>query len=449
MKFIQTDLSKKTRKILLTINNPDKEGTVPNSCLFNGIAMKEVLNGDEKNKDWIINSIRKYIENTSIIKGKTGVYYCFSLEIGKEGTLHIHIFFWFENPRFGNSIKKFFPTAHIDYCNGSSSSVRDYVFKTGKWEGDEKEDTRIDGLQYENGELPEEKGQGERTDLEMIKDLIDSGLSPQQILDSDPNRYRLEGYIRKMYFDKRKKETPLKRDVEVTIHTGVAGSGKSNVLTTLDENQMFIATDYSSALFDNFCGEEILFLDEFRGQIPYNQLLIMLDGYKVPIHARYANVLSVWNSVHITSVIPIEEWYHNDNIRDTFEQLKRRISYITYHYMTYKNAVITDKMLFLKNHNKSEIEYHEYTIRAEQYTSYEELEREALNAANIILKYNPDVENNSPFDDDEVPTLEDEYTDWIENDYEDYVKNHGEIKNEERLDLFLNIKKFQAKIEVA
>ena len=90
----------------------------------------------------------------------------------------------------------------------------------------------------------------------------------------------------------------------------------------------------------------------------------MLDGYKVPIHARYANVLSVWNDVHITSVIPIEEWYHNKNIRDTFEQLKRRISYITYHYMTYKYAVITDKMLFLRNHDKSEIKYHEYTIKS-------------------------------------------------------------------------------------
>lgn len=410
MKFVQTDLSKKTRKILLTINNPTKPETTPKGCLIPEDIMQDCLNGDEKAKECIINIVKQYIDSSTIVNGKTGVYYCFTIEIGKEGTLHIHIFFQFENPRLGNSIKKVFPTSHIDYCNGSNNSAREYVFKIGKWEGDPKADTRIDGVQYENGTLPEEKGQGERTDLEMIRDLIDSGLHPQQILDSDPNNYRLEGYIRKMYFDKRKKETPIKRSVEVVIHTGVAGSGKSNVMTLIDENTIFIATDYSAALFDNFCGEEVLFLDEFRGQIPYNQLLIMLDGYKVPIHARYANVLSVWNTVHITSVIPVEEWYNLENIRDTFEQLKRRIAYITYHYMTCNNVFIPDKMAFLKDHDKSEIEYREYTIKAEQYTSYEELEKEALEAAGIEMKYNSELDE-TVFNDS---TIDDEYKNWLQ-----------------------------------
>lgn len=410
MKFIQTDLTKKTRKMLLTINNPNKSETTPKGFLFEDAALNDCLRGVENAKQYIINNVKNYIDNSPLVKGKTGVYYCFSLEVGKEGTPHLHIFFNYENPRFGNSVKKIFPTSHIDYCNGTNQSVRDYVYKSGKWTGDEKADTRIDGTQYENSELPEEKGQGDRTDLEMIKDLIESGLHPQEILDSNPNNYRLEGYIRKMYFDKRKKETPVKRDVEVVIHTGVAGSGKSNVMTKLDENKMFIATDYSSALFDNFCGEEVLFLDEFRGQIPYNQLLIMLDGYKVPIHARYANVLSVWNTVHITSVIPMEEWYNNDNIRDTFEQLKRRVNKIIFHVMYDKtnNVYITDKMDFLKDHSKEDIAYAEYSIDAEQYTTYEELEKEALSSLGICFKYYKDM---FPFD---RTNLDEEYQIWLE-----------------------------------
>lgn len=413
MKYAKsTDLSKKARKMLLTINNPNKDGTIPSGALFNDNALLDCLNGNEQAKAYIVDNIKEYIDNSDIIKGKTNTYYCFSLEVGETGqTPHIHIFFNFENPRFGNKIKKVFPTAHIDYCSGSSKDVRNYVFKCGKWEGDKKEDTRIDNTQYENRDLPEEKGQGERTDLEVIKELIDSGLNPQQILDINPNYYRYETIIRKMYFDKRKKETPVKRDIEVIVHIGVSRSGKSHAMTTIPESDMFIATDYSSALLDNYCGEPVLFMDEFRGQIPYNQLLTILDGYKVPCHARYDNVTSLWSTIHMTSVIPPEEWYNNDNIRDTYEQLKLRITKVVFHLMYDKrnNVYIPDKVAFLKEskNSKDDIGYTEYMVDCEQYTTYADLEKEALLACKILLTPPPpppsptppgwDIDDDDPF----------------------------------------------------
>lgn len=362
-----TDLNKKCRKMQLTINNPHKETTTP--CGRGFCTVKNVID---------------YIENSGLIKND---YYCFSFEIGlKENTPHIHIFFCFKSPRYGKVIKEKFPTAHIEFCNGSNIENRDYIFKTGKWEGDKKEGTRVDGMQYENMEIPPEKGKGKRTDLEAIKDLVDSGLTPRQILDINPNFYRNDKYIGEMYYSKRLKETPIKRDVDVVVHCGVAGSGKTNMLTKMDEERVYIGVDYSSALFDDYEGEEILFLDEFRGQIAYNQLLIILDGYKMPVHARYYNKYSLWDSVHITSVIPMEDWYNNDNIRDTFEQLKRRVSYITYHFITDSNNVfIADKTEYKKNHDESGIRYYEYTIHAEQYTTYEDLEREALASVGALV----------------------------------------------------------------
>lgn len=410
MKRKETNLSVKGRKMFLTINNPHKIGTIPNNALIpKGILTGAVYDNNEDAKTALVNIVKNYIENSNIMKGKTEVYYCFSVEVGSKGeTPHIHIFFLFENGRYGNSIKKVFPTSHIDYCNDTPQGCRNYVFKCGKWENSEKEDTRINGTQYENSTLPENFGQGKRTDLETIKDLIDSGMTPQAVLDTNANFYRLENFIRKMYFDKRKKETPVKRDVEVVVHTGVAGSGKSNTMTKIDENNMFIATDYSTALFDNYCGEEHLFMDEFRGQMPYNQLLTVLDGYKVPVHARYSNVLSVWNYIHITSVVPLEDWYCNDNIRDTLEQLKRRVTKIVFHFMTYNNVYIPDKVEFLRDHDKSEIEYHEYTINAAQYVDYEKLEKEALEAAGITMRYNSALEE-TPFNN----SLADEYIEWL------------------------------------
>lgn len=373
MKYQNTRLDRKAYKMQLTINNPQKENTTPQGKGLNTVE-----------------DVKNYIDTTK--KLTDGDYYCLSFEIGlKEATPHIHIFFSFKNQRYGNTFKKLFPTAHIEYCGGSNQENRDYIYKTGKWEGNEKEDTRIEGMQYENRELPEEKGQGSRTDLEYMKELIDKGMTPTQILELEPNFYSREAILKKMFFDKRKKETPIKRHVEVIIHTGIAGSGKSHVMTTIPEDTICIVTDYSTGLFDMYEGQEHLFMDEFRGQIPYNQLLTVLDGYKVPVHARFTNVLSLWNTVHITSVIPFEEWYQNDNIRDTFEQLKRRISKITYHYITHNGILITNIDKFFAKYSKSEIQYHEYTIDAARYTSYEDLEKEALAAAGIIARYNDDL----------------------------------------------------------
>jgi Putative viral replication protein. len=389
MKPIITDLSKKCRKMLLTINNPDKNETTPKGWLINTNAINCALNNDNEAKAWIINHIREYIDNSDIVKGKTNTYYCFSLEVGKEGTPHLHIFFNFDNARYGNKIKKTFPTAHIDYCNGSNNSVKDYVFKTGKLEGSEKEDTKVVGTQFENGELPEEKGQGKRTDLEFIKELIEQGKTPKEILNVDPNFYPLEAYINKMFYNKRLEETPFQRPVKTVVHTGATGSGKTFFATKLVREETYVGTDYSNgctALLDGYTAQKNLFLDEFRGQIPYNMLLTMLNGYTHDVHARYNNKYMLWDTVHITSVIPMEQWYNNDNIRDTYEQLQRRVSEVVFHFMSYHGTYIPDKIQFLRDYGQEvekDIEYHEYAIEGYKYTKYEDLEKEALEYFNI------------------------------------------------------------------
>ncbi len=339
MRTVITDLSKKSRKMLVTINNP-------------------TIGCDE-----LHSFIEKHIKGSSY-------YYCYSYEVGLKGqTLHVHIFLCFDNPRYGNTIKKIFPTAHIDYCNGTNQSVRDYVFKEGKWKGSQKEDTKLDDTQWENKTCPVELGQGNRTDMDFIQELLAEGKKPKEILAMDFKYYRYENLIRKAYFDKRAAETAIKRNVNVIIHIGESGSGKSHAVTDMDEADTYIYADYSAGGMDFYNGESVLFMDEFRGQIPYNQLLLLLDGYKVPIHARYNNVYSLWNEVHITSVIAVEDWYKNDNIRDTFEQLKRRIDTVAFHW-------------------KENEKYYSYEKDMAEYTCYADLEKEAKESLfNSDVKY--------------------------------------------------------------
>lgn len=391
-----TDLNKKCRKMQLTINNPQKEVTTINGKGLNNVE-----------------DVKNYMDGTGLIKED---YYCFSFEKGlKEETPHLHIFFCFNNAKIGTTIKKHFPTAHIEFCRGSNIENRDYVFKSGKWEGNEKEGTRIEGMQYENRKIPEEKGQGKRSDLEYVKELIEQGKTPKDILDCNPNFYPMETYINKMFYNKRLDETPFQRTVKTIVHTGVTGSGKTYFATKLSREETYVGTDYSNgctALLDGYTAQKNLFLDEFRGQIPYNMLLTMLNGYTHDVHARYNNKYMLWDTVHITSLIPMEQWYNPENIRDTYEQLQRRVDEVVFHFMSYNGIYISDKIKFLRMYGKQaekDIQYHTYTIDGFEYTTYEDLEKKALSACNIMLPHSETWEELA------IPTLEEEFNKWKEN----------------------------------
>ncbi len=419
-----TDLNKKCRKMQLTINNPYKPATT---------TVNKGLNTVEDTKN--------YINETGLIKDDD--YYCFSFERGlKEATPHIHIFFCFKSPRHGKVIKEKFPSSHIEFCRGSNIENRDYVYKSGKWEGNEKEGTRIEGMQYENKEIPAEKGQGKRSDLEYVKELIEQGKTPKDILDANPNFYPMETYINKMFYNKRLDETPFQRTVKTIIHTGVTGSGKTYFATKLSREETYVGTDYSNgctALLDGYTAQKNLFLDEFRGQIPYNMLLTMLNGYTHDVHARYNNKYMLWDTVHITSLIPMEQWYNPENIRDTYEQLQRRVDEVVFHFMSYNGIYISDKIKFLRMYGKQaekDIQYHTYTIDGFEYTTYEDLEKKALSACNILLPYGATWEEMAA----ELPTLEEEFMVWKEGN-----NPFGVTNDEDLFNIFWNEKVEKAK----
>ena len=293
-------------------------------------------------------------------------YACYSHEIGCENHVyHIHLFLAFDSPVRFSTIKNAFPEAHIDKCKGSIKENRDYVFKMGKWADTEKEDSKIPGMQFEIGTAPIEVGQGHRTDLERVEEMLDSGMTPEQIFALSIS-YRLhEKEIRAQYMAKRMRETPLFRDVRAVWHVGGSGSGKSYTMVKLMEAEpesVYLMNDYSGGGLDLYQGEKILFMDEFRGQVRYSTLLNMLDGYRTQVHCRYNNVYALWTEVHITSVLPPEMVYNrmvteNKEV-DTIQQLLRRLNEIQYHY-------------------KTDGEYRVYRVDAKEYVDYATLKSKA------------------------------------------------------------------------
>ena len=86
------DNKAQSRKWLLTINNP----------LDHGMTHDEIIDRAQKfNPDYV----------------------CLADEIGASGTLHTHVYLYSSSPmRFG-TVKKRFPTAHIDKATGTSKEI--------------------------------------------------------------------------------------------------------------------------------------------------------------------------------------------------------------------------------------------------------------------------------------------------------------------------------------
>lgn len=279
-------------------------------------------------------------------------------EISDSGTPHMHMVL--EDPsqsRF-STIQKLFPTIHIEATKGKKADAEAYIRKEGKFQ--EKHHTVVVPAVF-HGKI--KANQGRRNDLEVLGKLIEKGLTPNELFDMSISNRKYETLIKKHYYRKREKETPRIRDVKVIWHVGDSGTGKSYSYVNLCEkhgnDNVYLLTDYGNGGFDNYCAEPILFMDEFKGSIPYQVLLNYLDKYPIQIHCRYANSYALWNTVHVSSIYPPEEVYRimvDEKLqkKDTVTQLLRRIDTIVYHY--------------IENN-----EYKSFELPMSEYVSYEAL----------------------------------------------------------------------------
>lgn len=306
----------------IVYNNPRIHGVA-------GIAPEEMV---EMSNQQICDLI---VEGFCNRKSKQAVaIYCVS-DMGLE---HLHIVFSSENQMRLGSIKKFLGNpAHIKATRGSKEQVEAYINKTGK----HAESGEVILAKAQIGEI---KGsmRGHRTDIEVIRDAIDNGMTWKEVRRMDDkffeNRYTT--MIKNMYFDKRAIETPFKRSVAVHWYIGESGSGKTGItldlVERLGEERLYLVSDYKNG-FDAYSGEPVLVLDEFRGQLQYAMLLGMLEGYKKEIPARYSNVLGLWNEVHITTIKTPEQVYAKmidaaEADEDPVSQLLSRITDVSYCY---------------------------------------------------------------------------------------------------------------------
>lgn len=251
-------------------------------------------------------------------------------EIGQEGTYHTHIFFIAKSGVMFDTVQKRFYGAHIEKALGSNEDNYNYIRKIGeKYEN--KADTNLPDTFEESGELPPDRNSSSTLSSEILE-MLDDGCSEYEIIKTYPAAInRLQNIKQAKGIINKEKYKDIKRDVKVHYIYGESGVGKTrSVMDKYGYSNVYRVTDYKHP-FDDYEEQKVILFEEFRSSIEIEKMLNYLDIYPVVLPCRYANKIAMYDTVYISTNIPIENQYTQTQLYEpeTYRAFLRRITDIT------------------------------------------------------------------------------------------------------------------------
>ena len=284
---------------------------------------------------WSHEKIRQTLESLKL------TYYAMVDEIGNDtGQKHTHLILYRPSAIRTRTLEKLFPTVHQDMLNGSMSEARTYLLKSGKWAETEKAETTVDDTFEESGELPPEPGQGHRSDLEKMMEMVKAEYSDLDIIEEIPSLVDKLTAIQKYRQLIIEEKAHIYRQMYVVYCYGKTGAGKTRgVYAQYADNLGCVYTINSyqgTGLFDGYDSSKVkvLCLDEFRSSLPFGLLLALTDGQYQVINCRYSNRIATHDTTWIISNIPLHQQYPNIQSEEpeSWKALLRRISLVRFYY---------------------------------------------------------------------------------------------------------------------
>lgn len=285
--------------------------------------------------------------------------------VSASGCYHAHGALYGNLTTLGN-VSKIMYDSHVEPQLSGKKELKSYLLKEPPY------DEKGEQVLYTEGLDNIQDSKGRRSDIESIEELLEKGLTPTEIMEEHFAYRKYEKMIKSAFVDKRIKETPLIKEMYNEWHVGASGSGKTYYYYQLCEmyapESIYLATDFESGGFDFYIEQgapPILFMDEFKGNMRFSQLLTILDKYsRTQTHCRYSNTYNLWTRCIITSIFPPDEVYsmmveEGRKSRDKIDQLLRRLDVIVYHYV--ENG-----------------EYKTFSIPASEYICYADLKQRAF-----------------------------------------------------------------------
>ena len=240
-----------------------------------------------------------------LVSSAHATYIVIGKERGESGTFHFQGYIEVPTKLSLSSMKSMIPRAHLEISRGSSQSNRDYCTK-------EDQDAFEDGTPMT---------QGRRSDLDEIKEKLDGGATMTEIAEQHFTKWVV--YRRSFVAYKALKMISRNWKTQVHILWGKTGTGKTRFCHDQVQDLRFWSPgDFN--WFDGYDGQEIVIIDDFRGEYPLPLLLKLLDRYPMQVPVKGAFVEWLPKKVYITSNVQPIMWYDSDG--PSLAALKRRFT---------------------------------------------------------------------------------------------------------------------------
>lgn len=237
------------------------------------------------------------------------LYICFGKEICPDTKrLHWQGYAEFSKQNTKKRVKELFGSneIHVDPRRGTQKQAIDYCKKDGDF--------------YEFGEL---KKQGKRTDMTSVREMIQDGFTNSEIagMATSWQSINFTQKLREMLIEERPS------DIKPVVYWiwGETGTGKTKRAREISDDN-YDDLDYKNDFLIGYTGKSCVVFDDFRGGVPFNLLLKMLDYGKCTVNTKGGCVSFAATTVIITAPYHPEKIYKK--VGENLAQLIRRIDHL-------------------------------------------------------------------------------------------------------------------------
>lgn len=227
------------------------------------------------------------------------------------GTPHLQGYLEFKQQVLLTTLKKkVSPKISVRERKGTPEQASNYAIKDGV-------DCHVWGKMSE---------QGRRTDLEVASEMITSGSTLKDVAKAHPStfvKYHKGLQALKCVLVEPRAEVPT-----VTVLYGETGVGKSKLAREITTSP-YVWGPEQEKWFDGYEGHSDVIFEEFRGQLPFGQMLRLLDRYDCKVQYKGGMCEFAATNIVITSPVHPRAWYQYLTADEgKMDQLLRRITSI-------------------------------------------------------------------------------------------------------------------------
>lgn len=259
-------------------------------------------------------------EDEKQLKELKDMYILYAHELSSIGTPHLQGYLYSPTKISRKALSKKMPTAFLEPANGDLEQNKNYII------GPYEKDGKIKPYNPNHIIIGTEPKQGQRKDLDILKNqILNSETTPDEIAINNPLMYHQYARTLTKIEDialRRKFRTEM---TECIWYYGTTGTGKSHTAYEGYHPDTHYNWKDDGGWQDGYVQQEIVIINEFRGEIKYKDLLLMIDKWPYEVRRRNREPMPFTSKkIIITSSLPPSEIYKNLNEKDSLEQLTRR-----------------------------------------------------------------------------------------------------------------------------